>query len=106
MTNIASLVLLVLLSLANCKNLYQVFGLKQNATQQEIKAAYRKLAKIYHPDKNKEDGAAEKYIEINEAHEILSNTKLRRIYDRKGYEAAKNPDKHQESNDLFSFLDN
>lgn len=66
----------------NKKNYYEILGVSKNATQTEIKSAYRKLAKKYHPDfnpGNKE--AAEKFKEVNEANEVLSDEQKRKQYD-------------------------
>jgi curved DNA-binding protein CbpA len=64
-------------------NLYTILGrFSENATLQELKQAYRTLAKLYHPDKNPDDkvSAAEKMSELNEAYEILSNSEKRAAY--------------------------
>ncbi|MSE09545.1 DnaJ domain-containing protein, partial [Lactobacillus salivarius] len=53
-------------------NPYDVLGVSKDASDQEIKRAYRKLSKKYHPDLNHEPGAEEKFKEVNEAYEILS----------------------------------
>jgi len=64
---------------------YQVLGVARNASQEEIKKAYRKLAVQYHPDKNPGDKIAEeKFKQINEAHQILSNPSERAYYDQFG----------------------
>jgi curved DNA-binding protein len=64
---------------------YKTLGLKKNATESEIKKAYRKLARKYHPDLNPEDKTAEKkFKEINEANEVLSNPENRKKYDKYG----------------------
>jgi len=63
------------------KDYYDILGVKPEATEAEIKAAYRKLAKKYHPDRNKEAGAEEKFKAINEANEVLRDTEKRRAYD-------------------------
>lgn len=69
----------------NYKDYYKVLGVKKEATQKEIKKAYRKLAAKYHPDKNQGDKAAEeKFKEINEANEVLSNAEKRKKYDTLG----------------------
>ena len=53
----------------------------RNASQSDLKKAYFKLAKEYHPDVNKTDGAKEKFAEINEAYETLGDENKKRIYD-------------------------
>ncbi|AFN65209.1 molecular chaperone DnaJ [Mycoplasma wenyonii str. Massachusetts] len=66
------------------KDFYDVLGLSKSATPEEIKKAYRKLAKEYHPDINKSEGAEEKFKKINEAYEVLSDPEKRANYDRYG----------------------
>jgi curved DNA-binding protein len=67
------------------KDYYKVLGLDKNATRDEIKKAYRKLAVKYHPDKNQGNAEAEhKFKEINEAHEVLSDPDKRKKYDELG----------------------
>ncbi len=63
------------------KNYYRTLGLTRNCTQAEIKAAYKELAKKWHPDKNKSVNAHDMFIEIHEAYEILSNPIKRASYD-------------------------
>jgi len=64
---------------------YKVLGIKKNATESEIKKAYRKLARKHHPDLNPNDKVAEKkFKEINEANEVLSNPENRKKYDKYG----------------------
>ncbi len=68
--------------MADKKNYYDVLGVKKDATEEEIKSAYRKLAKQYHPDLHPGDETcAEKFREINEANEVLSDKQKRAAYD-------------------------
>jgi curved DNA-binding protein CbpA len=64
------------------KDYYSLLGLTNNATHEEIKAAYKKLALIWHPDRNKEPGAEEIFKMIAEAYEVLSNPEKKLNYDR------------------------
>ncbi|WP_266168177.1 DnaJ C-terminal domain-containing protein [Dyella subtropica] len=63
------------------KDYYDILGVKPDASETDIKSAYRKLARKYHPDKNKEAGAEEKFKAINEANEVLRDKEKRRAYD-------------------------
>jgi molecular chaperone DnaJ len=63
---------------------YEVLGVPRNASNEEIKREFRKLAKLYHPDRNKEPGAEDKFKEINEAYQVLSDPGKRSKYDRYG----------------------
>ena len=64
------------------KDYYKILGVSKNASAEEIKRAYRKLAHQYHPDKNQSDG--ERFKEINEAYQVLSNPQKRAQYDQFG----------------------
>ncbi len=66
------------------KSLYETLGISEGASEIEIKKAYRKLARQYHPDVNKDSSAEEKFKEINAAYEVLSNKQKRAQYDQYG----------------------
>ena len=66
------------------RDFYEILGVDKKASNDEIKKAYRKLALQYHPDRNKEAGAAEKFKEVTEAYEILANPEKRQKYDQFG----------------------
>eukprot|EP01156_Anaeramoeba_ignava_P019261 Anaeramoba_ignava/a95156_28.p1 GENE.a95156_28~~a95156_28.p1 ORF type:complete len:296 (-),score=53.93 a95156_28:354-1241(-) len=66
------------------KSLYETLEVSENATHDEIKKAYRKLARKYHPDVNKDPKAEEKFKEINAAYEVLSDTEKKQQYDQFG----------------------
>lgn len=68
---------------------YKVLGVSRDATNKEIKKAYRQLSLQFHPDKNKEEGAAEKFSEIARAYEVLSNEELKQVYNQRGEEGLK-----------------
>ena len=68
------------------KDYYQLLGVSKNASDDEIKKAYRKMALKYHPDKNSEPGAEDKFKEISEAYEVLSDKDKRAAFDRFGSE--------------------
>lgn len=69
------------------RDYYDILGLEKSATSTQIKSAYRKLALKWHPDRNKETNAEAKFKEINEAYEILSNSKKKQTYDQFGHTA-------------------
>lgn len=66
------------------KSLYETLGVKENASADEIKKSYRKLARKYHPDINKDESAVEKFKEINAAYEVLSDPEKKAQYDQFG----------------------
>ncbi|KAG4142272.1 hypothetical protein ERO13_D06G120600v2 [Gossypium hirsutum] len=68
---------------------YATLGVPKSASGKEIKAAYRRLARQYHPDVNKEPGATEKFKEISAAYEVLSDDKKRALYDQYGEAGVK-----------------
>lgn len=67
------------------RDYYDVLGVSRNASKQEIRKAYRRLARQYHPDVNESPDAEERFKEINEAYEVLSNEQKRAAYDRFGH---------------------
>lgn len=71
------------------KDYYKVLGIAKTAKDDEIKKAYRKMALRFHPDKNKTIGAEEKFKEVAEAYEVLSDKKKRDIYDKYGEDGLK-----------------
>ena len=69
------------------RDYYDVLGVPKNATDDDIKKAYRKLARKYHPDVSKEADAARHMSEVNEAHAVLSDPEKRKAYDEIGHQA-------------------
>jgi molecular chaperone DnaJ len=70
--------------MAQTKDYYNILGVPRGASEEQIKKAYRKLAMDYHPDRNRSPEATEKFKEINEAYEVLSDSQKRAYYDRYG----------------------
>ena len=89
----ATVLLLVLvggiISSVTAADYYKILGVSRDATNKEIKKAYRQLSLQFHPDKNKEEGAAEKFSEIARAYEVLSDEELKQVYNRGGEEGLK-----------------
>ncbi len=71
------------------KDYYKILGLVRGASDDDIKKAYRKMALKYHPDKNKSPGAEERFKEIAEAYEVLSDKRKREVYEQYGEEGLK-----------------
>jgi molecular chaperone DnaJ len=72
------------------RDYYEILGVNRNASQEDIKAAFRNLARKYHPDVNKSEDAEERFKEINEAFMVLSDPDKRSVYDRFGHEGLRN----------------
>lgn len=72
--------------MADKRDYYEVLGISKNATEDEIKKAYRKLAMKYHPDTSTEENAAEKFKEVQEAYETLKDPQKRATYDQFGFQ--------------------
>ena len=87
------------------KDYYEVLGVPKTASQEEIKSAFRKLAKKYHPDVSKEENAAEKFKECQEAYAVLSDENKRKQYDQFGHSAFTNSQGGFSGFDGFDFSD-
>jgi molecular chaperone DnaJ len=74
-------------TMAEKRDYYEVLGVGRSASADEIRRAYRKAARLHHPDVNREDGAEERFKEINEAYEVLADADRRAAYDRFGHAA-------------------
>ena len=70
------------------RDYYEVLNVSRNASSEDIRKAYRRLAFQHHPDRNSEDDAAERFKEVKEAYEVLSDTEKRSLYDRFGHAAT------------------
>ncbi|MCS7116765.1 MAG: molecular chaperone DnaJ [Nitrososphaerota archaeon] len=84
------------------RDYYEILGVPRNATKEEIKQAYRKLALQYHPDRNKSPDAEEKFKEISEAYAVLSDDEKRRQYDMYGHAGI---DSRYTTEDIFRGVD-
>lgn len=76
--------------MATKRDYYEVLGVSRNATKEELKKQYRRLARQYHPDVNKEADAADRFKEVSEAYEVLSDDRMRAAYDRFGHAGVQN----------------
>lgn len=76
--------------MANKRDYYEVLGISKSASQDDIKHAFRRMAMKYHPDRNKAPDAEEKFKEINEAYEVLSDPNKRQTYDQFGFDGLNN----------------
>ena len=76
--------------MATKRDYYEILGIERNASDEDIKKAFRKLAFKYHPDHNVEDSSGEAFKEINEAYEVLSDRDKRAAYDRYGHSGIQN----------------
>lgn len=95
------LVSALVLTLAG-RDFYQILGVSRSATTNEIKKAYRKLAKALHPDKNQDDpNASQKFQDLGAAYEALSDSEKRELYDRCGEDCLKK-DGMMNNNDPFA----
>ncbi|MCZ6707677.1 MAG: molecular chaperone DnaJ [Chloroflexi bacterium] len=90
---------------ANKRDYYEVLGVARTASNEELKQAFRKLAMKFHPDRNKEADAAERFKEVGEAYEILSDAQKRAKYDQFGMGADFGPSKGFDGFDFGGFGD-
>ncbi|MGA3111991.1 MAG: DnaJ domain-containing protein, partial [Candidatus Bathyarchaeia archaeon] len=88
--------------MAEKRDYYEVLGVKRDASPDEIKDAYRKLAMQFHPDRNKDPGAEERFKEISEAYAVLSDSQKRQQYDTLGHSGF---DQRYSSEDIFRGAD-
>ena len=84
------------------RDYYEILGISKDASKSEIKKAYRKLALKYHPDKNQDKGAEEKFKEISEAYAVLYDDEKRKLYDQYGHAGI---DQRFSSEDIFRGAD-
>jgi curved DNA-binding protein len=78
--------------MADRRDFYDVLGVSRTASADEIQKAYRKLARTYHPDINKDPGAEEKFKEVSEAYDVLSDPQTRKRYDAFGFDFRRVPE--------------
>lgn len=89
------------------KNYYEILGVDRKASEADIKKAYKRMALKYHPDKNKDPGAEERFKEIAEAYEVLVDSDKRATFDRYGEDGLKgNFRRHSQSTNEHPFSAN
>ncbi|KAF9237672.1 hypothetical protein BU15DRAFT_75870 [Melanogaster broomeanus] len=100
------LVVLFLAVIVSAADLYKTLEVSKHASEQDIRKAYKRLSRKYHPDKNKDPGAEDKFVEIAHAYEVLSDSTKRQIYDRHGEEGLRahegGQQQHANPFDMFS----
>ncbi|MBI5509147.1 MAG: molecular chaperone DnaJ [Deltaproteobacteria bacterium] len=88
------------------RDYYEVLGVERSASDADIKKAYRRLAMEFHPDRNKDKGAEEKFKEASEAYQVLSDAGKRRVYDQAGFDGLRSSGfagaSHMGMDDIFS----
>ncbi len=89
--------------MASKRDYYEVLGVNRDATDEELRKAFRKLAFKYHPDHNRDDGAEDKFKEVNEAYQVLSDSSKRSGYDRFGHDGGAGA--FGQGSDTFGFGD-
>ncbi|MCG8592113.1 MAG: DnaJ domain-containing protein, partial [Proteobacteria bacterium] len=88
------------------RDYYEVLGVPRDASEADLKKAYRKLALEYHPDRNPDDSAAEeRFKEVSEAYAVLSDEQKRAQYDRFGHQGVGGPGGAPDFGDLGGFTD-
>ncbi|KAL0954957.1 hypothetical protein HGRIS_003889 [Hohenbuehelia grisea] len=98
--------LVLLTTFCAAKDLYKILDVDRSASDIDIRKAYKRLSRKYHPDKNKEAGAEDKFVEIAHAYEVLSDSTKRQIYDRHGEEGLKAHEGGQQTGNPFDIFSN